>query len=332
VTALADKLQFLLTLQESLGGCVRFDRWMHEALYHERFGYYTANIRQFGRRGDFTTWPAISDNLGVAVARWILRNKSSGGFHIIEIGAGSGELAASILKAIGWWRRAQYHIVEISARLRELQQERVGSRAVWHGSVLEALKASDGAAIIISNELVDAFPCRVFKKNGDGWLELALRIEETHAVEEWISSSLPTSTAFLESWPVGQRVEVHESFRVWLREWLPGWQSGHMLTIDYGDVCPALYRRRPNGTLRAYAHHQRFEGREVYASFGLRDLTADINFSDLQQHSPLFTTAFGTLSEFLSNHGGSAANDRVAQMLRSVGGAGDAFKFLVQTR
>jgi SAM-dependent MidA family methyltransferase len=333
VTAIADKLQFLLNLQESLGGCIRFDRWMREALYHERFGYYTANIRQFGRRGDFTTWPAISDSLGVAIAQWILRNKPSGRFHMIEIGAGSGELAASISKAIGWWRRTQYHIVEISARLREVQQERVGSRAVWHGSVSEALKASDGAAIIISNELVDAFPCRVFKKNGDGWHELALRIEGTHALEEWIASSQPTSTVFLESWPNGQRVEVHESFRVWLREWLPGWQSGQMLTIDYGDVCPALYRRRPNGTLRAYAHHQRLEGREVYAGFGLRDLTADVNFSDLQQEPLLATRAFGTLSEFLSRNRGFAAKDRITQqILHSPGGPGEAFKFLVQTR
>ena len=107
---------------------------------------------------------------------------------------------------------------------------------------------------------------------------------------------LPTSTVFPQPWPVGQRVEVHESFRVWLRAWLPGWNSGVMLTIDYGDTCPALYRRRPRGTLRAYAHHQRLEGREIYGAFGLRDLTADVNFSDLQQEPALFTTAFGTLA------------------------------------
>ena len=122
-------------------------------------------------------------------------------------------------------------------------------RAVWHTNVSEALEVCGGAAIIISNELVDAFPCRVFKKDGDGWRELALRIEENAVVEEWISAALPTSTVFSEPWPVGQRVEVHESFRVWLRAWLPGWDSGVMLTIDYGDTCPALYRRRPRGNI-----------------------------------------------------------------------------------
>ena len=325
----AEKLQFLLDLQEDLGGCIRFDRWMREALYHERFGYYTANIREFGRRGDFTTWPNLSGSLAVAVGRWILGNKSSERVEVIEIGGGNGELAASILQAIGWWKKPRYHIVEISSRLRMVQQKHLGSKAVWHATVGEALEACDGAAVIISNELVDAFPCRVFKKNADGWRELALRIEEKAVVEEWISTPLPTSTVFLDSWRAGQRVEVHESFHVWLRAWLPDWKAGNMLTIDYGDLCPGLYWRRPNGTLRAYAHHQRLEGREAYAGFGIRDLTADVNFSDLQREPALSTTAFGTLSEFLSINGGFAKQDRLPQAL---GDAGEAFKFLVQTR
>lgn len=332
MSATAEKLQFLLDLQKSLGGHIRFDRWMREALYHEKFGYYTANIREFGRRGDFTTWPALNDGLGRAIGRWILENKSPGRLNVIEVGAGSGELAASVIKAIGWWDRPRYHIVEISSRLRQAQQKRVGSRAVWHANVSEALAASRGAAIIISNELVDAFPCRVFKKDRDGWRELALRIEETRAAEEWITGPMPDSTAFLHPWPADQRIEVHESFHVWLRGWLPFWESGTMLTIDYGDTCPALYLRRPKGTLRAYAHHQRLEGREAYASFGLRDLTADVNFSDLQRQEALSTTAFGTLAGFISNSNPSAVTDHISLILHAPGGAGEAFKVLVQTR
>ena len=212
-----------------------------------------------------------------------------------------------IIRAIGWWKKPRYHIVEISSRLQEVQGERLGSKAAWHASILEALEACGGAAVIISNELVDAFPCRVFKKQADGWRELALRIEGKVVVEEWIAAALPPSTVFSESWPVGQRVEVHESFRLWVREWLPVWKAGGMLTIDYGDTCPTLYRRHPRGTLRAYAHHQRLEGREVYGGFGLRDLTADVNFSDLQQEPALLTRAFGTLTEFISAAGGFSA-------------------------
>jgi SAM-dependent MidA family methyltransferase len=332
VNAAAEKLQFLLDLQKSLGGCVPFDRWMHEALYHATYGYYTANIREFGRRGDFTTWPTLNESLGRAIGRWILKNKPSGRLNIIEIGAGSGELAASVIKEIGWWNRPRYHIVEVSPRLRQAQQERLGSRALWHLSVSEALAACHGAALIVSNELVDAFPCRVFRKDPEGWSELALRIEEGRAVEEWISRPLPISSVFMHAWPVGQRIEVHESFQDWRRGWLPAWESGSMLTIDYGDECPALYMRRPRGTLRAYAHHQRLEGREAYAAFGLRDLTADVNFSDLQREATVSTTAFGTLAEFLANKDPSCLQDSTAQILRAPDGAGEAFKALVQTR
>jgi SAM-dependent MidA family methyltransferase len=251
--------------------------------------------------------------------------------NIIEIGAGSGELAASLLRELGWWKRPRYHIVEISPRLRQAQQKRIGSSALWHRSLAEALEACQRVAVVLSNELVDAFPCRVFKKDHEGWSELALRVEKGRAVEEWIAGSLPESTAFAHPWPLGQRLEVHESFQSWLRDSLPAWESGTMLTIDYGDECPALYLRRPHGTLRAYAHHQRLEGREVYAGFGLRDLTADVNFSDLQHDSTLLTASYETLGEFITRNDPSLANDR-AQILHAPGGAGDAFKVLVQTR
>ena len=324
------KLRFLLDLQSDLGGCIPFDRWMHEALYHRAFGYYTANIREFGRRGDFTTWPALNKDLGRAIGRWALENKPAGRWNIIEIGAGSGELAAAVMKRIGWWNRARYHIVEISPRLRKAQQDHLGSRATWHATILEALAASDGAALIFSNELVDAFPCRVFQRCRDDWRELALRIEEGRVLEEWLSRPLPQSTAFSHSWPEGQRVEVHESYQVWLHEWFPAWEAGSMLTVDYGDTCPALYLRRPAGTLRAYAHHQRLEGKDVYAGFGLRDLTADVNFSDLQMRSPL--SLFSTLGDFISRYDSCKVTDRTAHLLHSPEGAGEAFKVLLQTR
>ena len=131
---------------------------------------------------------------------------------------------------------------------------------------------------------------------------------------------------------MGQLVEVRESYQVWLRDWLPGWRTGSMLTIDYGDTCPALYFRRPGGTLRAYAHHQRLEGHEVYAGFGTRDLTADVNFSDLLAERAFAATTLTTLADFISKHDPSATRDRTGEILYSPGGASEAFKALIQTR
>jgi SAM-dependent MidA family methyltransferase len=326
------KLQFLLELQRNLGGCIPFDRWMREALYHGEFGYYTTRIREFGRHGDFTTWPALNEGLGRAVAQWALKHRPAGRWNLIEIGAGSGELAELVMRRIGWWNRPRYHIVEVSPRLMQAQRKRLGSRAVWHGSVSEALAATGGTALIVSNELVDAFPCRVFKKTKNSWRELALRLDAGRVAEEWLMRTLPESTAFSHPWPEGQRVEVQESYRLWLSEWLPAWRAGNMLTIDYGDTCPALYFRRPGGTLRAYAHHQRLEGVGVYSGFGTRDLTADVNFSDLQKEPAFSATRFATLAEFIAKYDPCARRDRTARVLYPPGGAGQAFKALIQTR
>ncbi len=318
-----DKRQFLRDLQNQLGGSIPFERWMREALYHPQFGYYTAGIRAIGRRGDFTTWPVLHDSLARAIARWALDHKPAGRWHLIEIGAGTGELAAAVLRAVGWWNRPRYHIVEISPPLRAEQQKRLGRKVQWHDSVAEALAACHGEAVLFSNELVDAFPCRIFRKKDAAWRELALRMDDGRIVETWRETPRPESTAFAHEWPEGQRVEVPESFHRWLQEWLPAWKCGAMLTIDYGDSCPALYHRRPHGTLRAYAHHQRLEGAEAYAGFGLRDLTVDVNFSDLQNWIGL-ASEVSTLTEFL-------ARQRVPGH-PSLAGAGDAFKVLTQTR
>ena len=317
----AEKLAFLLALQESLGGSIPFERWMREALYHEKFGYYTTQIREVGRQGDFTTWPAREDNLAQAIVTWLKGWKCR---HLIEVGAGSGQLAHGIIRALGWWKRPQYHIVEASPILQAQQQKRLGRKALWSESLAAALARCDGDAVIISNELVDAFPCRVFQYQGAAWWELALRIESGKILENWIAAALPDSTVAESEWPEGQRVEIHESYRQWQAEHLAGWHRGAMLTIDYGDTCPRLYHRRPRGTLRAYGHHQRFEGMEAYGAFGRRDLTADVNFSDLTRWRPGSAHELMTMGEFLGKY-----HHPVAGQLQA---AADAFQVLIQAR
>jgi len=321
VSAASEKLAFLLGLQEDLGGAIPFERWMAEALYHERFGYYAAHIREVGRQGDFTTWPARETNIAQAIATWVRSTKAR---HIIEVGAGSGQLAQAIRKALGWWNKPQYHIVEISPILESQQQKRLGSGVRWHRSLAEALTSCGGEAAIISNELVDAFPCRILQCKDAAWTELALRIENGKIRETWRDVPAPDSSVTSEKWPEGQRVELHESYRRWLAENLTGWKGGAMLTIDYGDTCPQLYHRRPRGTLRAYAHHQRLEGAEAYSAFGQRDLTVDVNFSDLIRWSRTSTNDLMTLSAFLAKY-----HRPVEGQLAEVG---EAFQVLIQAR
>jgi SAM-dependent MidA family methyltransferase len=107
-----------------------------------------------------------------------------------------------------------------------------------------------------------------------------------------------------------------------------------MLTIDYGDEMPALYRRRPRGTLRAYFHHQRFEGVEVWHRFGRQDITADVNFTDLRAWTERLgwrTRALETQADFLAAHGAVHAGLHDAALADHTG-AGGAFKVLVSEK
>lgn len=303
---------------------------MQEALYHPEFGYYTASIRTVGRTGDFSTWATLHESLGRAIAHWLKENRPrTARWHVIEVGGGTGELAATVLKRLGWWGRPHYHLVEISPVLRAEQQKRLrGRRVAWHNGMLEALEECSGEALIFSNELVDAFPCRLFQSQAGTWRELVLRLSEGRVREDWRGAPLPDSTVFDCPWPEGQRVEIQETYRHWLAGWLSSWKTGKMLTIDYGAECPALYHRRPNGTLRSYAHQQRLEGVEVYQGFGQRDLTADVNFSDLERWGiplGLETESLKTLSRFFE--------EQTIQLPPGFhDGPGDAFQVLVQSR
>ena len=100
-----------------------------------------------------------------------------------------------------------------------------------------------------------------------------------------------------------------------------------MLTIDYGAAAPELYHRRPRGSVRAYFMQQRLEGPAVYENPGRQDLTADVNFSDLQRWAQPWveTVRQANQEDFLSPH----ADPADARALHP-DGAGGAFLVLDQ--
>lgn len=298
------------------------------ALHDPERGYYARRIRAVGRGGDFTTTPMLSPALGRAVAAWAADALAASGCRdLIELGPGEGLLAASVLEHLPWWRRlrTRLHLVERSAPLREKQAARLGNRAVWHDSVESALDACGGKACLYSNEFADAFSVRRFRREADGWSELFLS-----PAEEWCRcDALPDSSLFELPHPVGQIIEVAESYRDWLHGWLPFWKAGRLLTIDYGAAAADLYHRRPHGSLRAYFMQQRIEGPGVYEHPGRQDLTADVNFTDLQRWSAPHATTLRLIPQrdFLLPFASPAD-----AALMDGHGAGGAFLVLEQAR
>lgn len=332
-------LEFLAALQEECGGAIPVDVWMREALFHPELGYYAKTIRTVGRRGDFATSASLGSVLGGAIAGWI---RSLGERRdLIEVGAGTGALAGVVWKALGWRGRfgRRYHIVETSPVLRKEQRGVLGDRRfVWHESMAGALAACDGRAVIFSNELIDAFPCRVLERRGGKWLDVAVRIEDASVAEVLVERDLPPAASALAlDFPDGQRVEVHASAGEWLATWAAGARDVEVLTIDYGDTAERLYHRRPRGTLRAYFHQQRFEGLAVFHRFGKQDMTADVNFSDLMawgERLGLATVSLESQAEFIRRFGPAASSreSEADRALAEVSGVGDAFRVLWQRR
>jgi len=310
--------------QESL----RFDRFMALALHDPERGYYARRIRAVGRGGDFTTTPMLSPALGKAIAAWAAEALAATGCRdLIELGPGEGRLAAAVLAHLPWWRRlrVRLHLVESSAPLREKQAALLGGRAVWHDSVESALAACGGKACLYSNEFADAFPVRRFRREPDGWSELFVG-----PAEDWRPCEAPPDSSLFEvPHPVGQIIEVAESYHDWLRGWLPQWRAGRMLTVDYGAEAADLYHRRPRGSLRAYFMQQRIEGPGVYEHPGRQDLTADVNFSDLQRWSAPHATPLRLIPQrdFLLPFAAPADADLLDEH-----GAGGAFLVLEQTK
>lgn len=311
---------------------MRFDSFMQLALHDPEKGYYARKIKTVGHGGDFSTTATLSPILGKAIAdratQWLKENPGS--LNLIEIGAGDGSLAYSIISSLPFMMRLKlhYHIVETSEPLTEKQKQKLSKyRVTWHTSPRSALTACNGRALIFSNELVDAFPVRIFSKENEAWSELYWdgKVESFEAAKQQ-----PESSALNSSHPDHHRVEIHESYRTWLEEWITAWREGEMITIDYGDTYPEIYHRRPQGTIRAFLMHENITGMGVYNNVGRQDLTADVNFTDLIEWGNalgLESVQLTSQNEFLKPYSTDSTQDFY---LLHPDGPGSAFKVLIQ--
>jgi SAM-dependent MidA family methyltransferase len=326
----------------SEGGRITFERFMELALYHPVHGYYTGHVSTIGRTGDFSTGTTIGDSLIRGIAGWLkaeAKRLSMQVAQVIELGGGSGHLASGVLRAFMPWQRIRYQIVEVSSRLRQIQQRELrGKHVQWTDSVQAALTAAKGEAILISNEFVDAFPCQRFEREAEAWKEIFLGLDGDLWREEYSENyALPASSTFAVKYATGQRVETLQSYRNWLTSLDRDLHRGAMLTIDYGGSPEEIYHRRPGGTLRAYFRHQRIDGMGIYLRPGRQDLTADVNFVDLKlwgEQLGFETAQLMNQSDFIRQWAQPRSTDqRLAdQYLANESGMGEAYKVLHQRK
>lgn len=316
---------------------ISMEQFMELALYDDEFGYYSTHITDVGFRGDFSTSATLSDLLARRlVALWRDACRACGrNLPFLEIGGGNGDLAMGIARELGFLGRlrARYLMVDRSPKLLQLQSMVGGNFVRVYPTVEKALKHASGHAFIFSNELPDAFPARQFVYQGGEWLELGFSVADGRITRQACKLPLPYSSAF-DTWARdGQIIEVHESYHKWYAAWQPLWKSGTCTVIDYGERVGTLYHRRPNGTLRGYKAHQLLGVDALPALCGHCDITADVNFTDLEQ---LASRCVGDIVQYMNQHDflkDYARPDNTAdQHLIAIPGAGDHFHVLIQHR
>ena len=258
--------------------------FMQLSLSHPDYGYYMTRD-PFGRTGDFTTAPEISQMFGELIGLWaaevwrMMGEPSAVG--LIELGPGRGTLMRDALRAaqvVAAFRKAiRLHLVETSPVLTQHQRATLGDFAVpiqWHRSLAEV---PDAAAIIIANEFFDALPVHQIVKRIDGWHERVVRLDDGDRLAFGLADQ--QLSAFQQAIPSGVADAPVGSVYEWRSDQMAievcrrCLRGGAALVIDYGHIESAI-----GDTLQAVRRH-RYD--DPLAAPGSADLTAHVDFCAL---------------------------------------------------
>ncbi len=294
--ALADRIRGEINID----GMIPFSRYMEMALYEPGLGYYSAGLHKFGEAGDFTTAPEIGSLFAACLAKQIAEvAERLGEYDILEVGAGSGRLAAGLLASLDPSRLPQrYRILERSADLRQVQEELIASSAPDLLPLVEWLDRppDDGwSGVLLANEVIDALAVERFEigsgelrqlcvaAGGDGfdWSIRPAPPELQAAVEKLKTDQPPEFMSRLRD---GYRSEICLQLSPWLEALTAGMTRGLALFVDYGHARREYYApERSDGTLMCHYRHRAHD--DVFFWPGLQDITAWVDFTALAEAS-----------------------------------------------
>ncbi|MFY9260466.1 MAG: SAM-dependent methyltransferase [Gallionella sp.] len=269
----------------ALCGWISFARFMALALYAPALGYYTAGSHKLGAAGDFITAPELSHLFGQTLARQMVQIMAGSAPFVLELGAGSGKLAADMLAeldALGSLPE-RYYILEVSADLRARQQERLqprwADRVVW----LDSLPDSFSGAIV-ANEVLDALPVHLVEWRENGVQERGVAMDEMGFIWQTRDIADPDLLAAAQAIaaPAPYLSEICLAARGLIHSLATRLQQGAMLWIDYGFGAREYYHsQRNSGTLMC--HYRHYAHDDPFFLPGLQDLTAHVNFTDIAE-------------------------------------------------
>ncbi len=309
------------------GGWIGFDRFMDMALYTPGLGYYSGGARKFGLAGDFVTAPELTPLFSQTLAAQAQQILALSTPHVIEVGAGSGCLAADLLLELE--ARSclpeSYRILDLSGELRERQRSTIArlaphllERVAW----IDRLPGRfDG--LVLANELLDALPVhlavwgdeenpdQIFER-GVTWIDEAFAWRDVPAQGRVIERARQIASEC--TLPVGYLSEIGIAAMDWTTSWGHLLGRGALLLIDYGFPRHEFYHpQRADGTLMChYRHHAHTE---PFFLPGIQDITAHVDFTaviEAGHEAGLDLFGYTTQASFLLNCGLTDALARIS--------------------
>ena len=293
------------------GGWISFARYMELALHEPGLGYYAAGATRFGEAGDFITAPEISPLFGATLATPVAEVLARSGDDLLELGAGSGRLAADLLAALRdqGTLPARYRILEISPDLAQRQRDTLCARVPELIDRVEWIHALpeqfDG--LVLANEVLDALPVHVVAWRPDGPHERGVCVLE--GVLAWSERPLASGplreAAMAVDVPVPYVSEISLAVPALVRALAARLRRGVLLFIDYGFGRREYYHpQRSAGTLMCHYRHRAHA--DPFFLPGLQDVTAHVEFTAVAEagiDAGLRLVGYTNQAHFLVNAG-----------------------------
>jgi SAM-dependent MidA family methyltransferase len=271
------------------GGWLPFDAFMELALYAPGLGYYSAGAVKLGAGGDFVTAPEVSKLFAQCLARQCAEVLAETGGGILEFGAGTGAMAATVLEELATLGALpdQYAILEVSADLAARQRARIAAlpeslcqRVVW----LDRLPDEAMRGVVLANEVLDALPCARFvaHETRARALGVALDAEGAFIEREGFADQLAVrhAEALVREFKLADGYRSEVCWRI--EPWIAGVQQclaqGALLLIDYGLPRAQYYHpQRTDGTLRCHFKHCAHNDPLILV--GVQDISSWVDFT-----------------------------------------------------